>query len=503
MKISISKKDLNEAFKGFSKVAAKKPAVPMLSVLKISSDRNGVRITTTNLDEWLTYKINDGSYTDCSFMINIHEFKEFISQTKSADSYEFTVIDESHVRVSADINDYPKKVFKTLPIDEWAKMPSISKNIAQVSAQVFKYIKQAIPSASKDDTRTALKSILLEPESVVATNGKELVQFQCKTGIKRSVPIPVTKFLLSGKLAENGGNISIDNINGREYCVLVTEHWEYAVNTVISIYPDYKQVIPDKSSSSIQISTDDIEYLQKAIPLLESTSEHNTIHLYANSDEITILSENLKSSVLKATGVYRGLGSSQPVVISMNRKFLLRALSLGFNKFSFNTGYSPITASSDTENSLMVFMPLKGNVPIEKIAEKVAKKVSVYNHTHSPNTGIPQQKKQAIDCQKEPKTKQVSQKQNKTFTEKEVKMSESKSNLRPPVFKPANNTESDPMNELMESITILKIKARDVIELATDLSKKVKEIQKSKKIQEREFKSTRELLVKLQKVSGF
>ena len=34
MKISISKKDLNEAFKGFSKVTAKKPAVPMLSVLK-------------------------------------------------------------------------------------------------------------------------------------------------------------------------------------------------------------------------------------------------------------------------------------------------------------------------------------------------------------------------------------------------------------------------------------------------------------------------------------
>ena len=87
-------------------------------------------------------------------------------------------------------------------------MPSISKNNNNVSAQVFKYIKQAIPSASKDDTRTALKSILLEPESVVATNGKELVQFQCKTGIKKSIPIPVTKFLLSGKLAENGGNIS-------------------------------------------------------------------------------------------------------------------------------------------------------------------------------------------------------------------------------------------------------------------------------------------------------
>ena len=272
---------------------------------------------------------------------------------------------------------------------------------------------------------------------------------------------------------------------------------------MISIYPDYKQVIPDKSSSSIQISTYDIEYLQKDIPLLESTSEHNTIHLYANSDEITILSENLESSVLRAKGVYKGLGSNQPVVISMNRKFLLRALSLGFNKYSFNTGYSPITASSDTENSLMVFMPLKGNVPIEKIAEKVAKKVSVYNHTHSSYMGIPQQEKQSIDYQKAPKTKQVSQKQNKTFTEKEVKMSESKSNLHHPVFKPAINTENDPTSELIDSITILKIKAREVIELATDLSKKVKEIQKSKKIQEREFKSTRELLVKLQKVSGF
>ena len=503
MKISISKKDLNEAFKGFSKVMAKKPSVPMLSVLKISSDRNGVRITATNLDEWLTYIINDRYYSDGSFMVDIHELKEFIHNSKSVQYYEFTIIDKEHLKVTTDINGFPEKTFKTLLIDEWPKISSISKNIDKVSAQVFKYIKQAIPSASKDDTRTALKSVLLEPDSVVATNGKELVKFQCKTGIKKSVPIPVTKFLSSGKLTESDGSISIDNINGREYCVLATEHWEYAVNTVISIYPDYKQVIPDKSSSSIQISTDDIEYLQKAIPLLESTSEHNTIHLYANSDEITILSENLESSILKAKGVFKGLGSNQPVVISMNKNFLIRTLSLGFNKFSFNTGYSPVTASSDKGNSLMVFMPLRGNITVEKILSKAKNNGDQTHYTQRQKIAVEPKIKHAVIEAKSVKNEKVIENKNKPFTEKEVKMSESKSNLRPPVFKPCNNTKTDPMNELMDSITTLKIKARDVIDLASDLSKKVKEIQKSKKIQEREFKSTRELLVKLQKVSGF
>jgi hypothetical protein len=187
----------------------------------------------------------------------------------------------------------------------------------------------------------------------------------------------------------------------------------------------------------------------------------------------------------------------------MNRKFLLRALSLGFNKFSFNKGYSPITATGKKQNSIMVFMPLKGDVPIEKIAEKVAKTPCQTPYTQTHNIAIEPERKQAVDREKTVKNGKVSQNKNKPFTEKEVKMSESKNSNYPPIIKSVNNIEIDPMSELTDNITLLKIKARDVIDLAADLSKKVKDIQKSKKVQEREFKNTRELLVKLQKVSGF
>ena len=503
MKITITKKELNAAIAGLSKVIVKKLAVPILSVFKISIGKNGVRITATNLDEWLTWIINNTPGPESSFLINIQELKEFISQTKSVQNYEFTVIDESHVKVNTGNNNSPERIFKTLPADEWPKMPYAPKNNNKVSSKIFKYIKQAVPSTSKDDTRTVLKGVLLEPDSVVATNGKELVQFQCKTGLTKSVILPTTKFLASGRLAYNDCTVSIESVNGRDFCVFATERWEYSVIDMIGIYPNYKQVIPGSSSSSIQISSDDIENLQRGIPLLESTSEHKAVHLFANANEISILPENLNGVVLKAKGVYRGLGSSQPVVISMNRKFLLRALSLGFNKFSFNKGYSPVISTGINSKSLMVFMPLKGDVSIEKILEKVNKQAGQYSDTQRQNIAVESEIKQAVDRGKTVKNEQVPKITNKQFTEKEVKMSETKTKHYPPIIKPATTVETDPISELMDSITILKIKARDVIDLATDLMKKVKDIQKSKKIQEREFKNTRELLVKLQKVSGF
>ena len=505
MKISISKNELKEALAGLTKVIPKKPSIPMLSVLKISSDKKSVRITATNLDEWITYVVNDTPNPECSFMINIHELKDFVFKTKSAQYYGFTVTDDKHINVTTDDYRFPEKIFNTSLVDEdeWPQKPIVTEDNNKISVQVFKYIKEAIPSASKDDTRSVIKGILLEPDSIVSTNGKELVQFSCKTGINTKVVIPVTKFLTSGKLTESNGTISVNSVNGREYCIFTTDSWEYAVNTLIGNYPDYKQVIPKTTSGSIQISSNDIEYLQKAIPLLESSSEHNAVHLFADSNEISFLSENLKSSVLRAKGVYKGLGSNQPVVISINRNLLIRALSLGFNKFSFNAGYSPVIATG-ANDSLMVFMPLKGcSVSIEKITAKVQNKGCQGRCLEVPKNDDIRRKNSTVDSEKAPEKQQVTKNSNRAFSKKEVQMSESKSSNYPPIIKSANDIEIEPITELMDSITILKIKARDIIDLASDLNKKVKDIQKSKKVQEREFINTRKLLEKLKNVSGF
>ena len=511
MKITISKKDLNEAIMGLSKVATKKPAVPILSTIKISSNKGGVRITATNLDESLTYIKDDKPSPVYSFLINIQDLKDYLFKTTSAQKYDFSIIDEGSVKITADANINLEKDFKTIPVDKFPEAPT-AKRKSKISAQVFENIKQAIPSASKDDTRTVIKNVLLESESVVATEGKELVQLKCNTGINEKVMLPITKVLSSGMLTKNDGTISIDKFNGSQYCSFATANWQYSIKTAAGIYPDYKQVIPKTTSRSIEISTNDIEYLLKAIPLLESTSVHKSIYLYANKNKIAILSENLISSVLQATGIYRCEDNKEPFAIAMNKGFLLRAFKLGFNKFNFGVGYSPVLATTENSNSQMVFMPLKGSLDVKKIEEKMNKKASQYRYTEPSKTTHISRLKQAESLTKRGKNEKVANNRNKKETPKSInkanikeenKMSETVSKIRTRVFQVTGNPNINSIDSILEDITTIKIKAREVIESATALSKKVKEVQKNKKVREREFKNTRELLVKLQKVSGF
>ena len=61
----------------------------------------------------------------------------------------------------------------------------------------------------------------------------------------------------------------------------------------------------------------------------------------------------------------------------------------------------------------------------------------------------------------------------------------------------------DGFDTLLEGVMTVRAKAKDVFEFTGTLAKLVKEAQRLNKTREREFKSTRDLLGKLKKVSGF
>ena len=61
----------------------------------------------------------------------------------------------------------------------------------------------------------------------------------------------------------------------------------------------------------------------------------------------------------------------------------------------------------------------------------------------------------------------------------------------------------DPFDELFSSIATMKQNARVTLDMATALQAKARAVQKYIKAQERDVKTTRELIGKLKKVSGF
>ncbi|MEI6057211.1 MAG: hypothetical protein WCR55_14280, partial [Lentisphaerota bacterium] len=65
------------------------------------------------------------------------------------------------------------------------------------------------------------------------------------------------------------------------------------------------------------------------------------------------------------------------------------------------------------------------------------------------------------------------------------------------------DVKTDPMEELINKISTVRTKAREIIDITIDVSNQLRNMQKANKTKEREFRSANELLEKLKKVSGF
>ncbi len=471
MQIVISMKELKDAVAGLSRVVNGRGSLAVLGAVKISAER----ITGTNLSEYLSRRI-DGS-GDGEFIVDFKELKEFIKGGQKTGEVTFDIVDG---RVSARYQSKDKPVehvFVRLPEKDWPTEPTFIAQSENITADALEAIMQVFPLTSKDDSRRTLNGVLLEPGAIVGSDGKQLVKFHEETGVKSKVILPKTKVLTSGMLSDQDGTI----VQNKCYCQIVSGPWEYAVKGIAGNYPQYQHVIPKESECSIVISNKDAHYLKSALPLLESTTEHKAIHLYADNGDVRFLSENLNSMHVKIDAEFTGKGTA---VIQMNREPLLQALNFGFNKFSFSPGgVNPILATGRGDD-VFVFMSLHGGLPADQIIKAVHDR----------------QRAGAVEPADAGNTEERKQEMPKENTENRE---------RPGAENPVDagnaieNEEVDPFEELFDGINQLKQQARETITFANEIQQTVKVIQKNARRREREFKSTRDILDKLKTVSGF
>jgi DNA polymerase III sliding clamp (beta) subunit (PCNA family) len=470
MKFTISLKELKEAVAGLSRVVSGKVTLPILGAVKISGDAEGVKITGTNLTEYLSRTFEDAT-GEGEFILDFRELKEFIKGSKKSGDVTFDIADD-RVLGQYYYNDKPvDHVFVRLPEKDWPTAPVFIAKLKKITADALESIMLAMPLASKDDSRRTLNGVLLESGAVVASDGKQLVKFHGQTGVKDKVILPKTKVLTGGLLSEQDGRIA----QNKAYVQIKSGPWEYTVKGIAGTYPQYQHVIPKDSECSIAISNKDAHYLKSALPLLESSTEHKAVHLYAANGDVRFLSENLKSLHVKISANFTGEGEA---VLQMNRDPLLQALQLGFNKFSFSPGgVNPIMATGRGDD-VFVFMSLHGGLP----ADQVIKAVEADNR-------IPQvvDPTTPADSRNNPQEATMPKENTENNAGLQVVQGES----------------VDPFESLFDGINQLKQQARETITFANDIQQTVRTIQKNARRREREFKSTRSILDKLKQVSGF
>ena len=490
--IRILKSKLVETLKGLSKVVPPKASIPVLGHVRLKAANGNVSITGTNLEEWLTCEMDAETENNADWLLDFAKLKDFLK----GEGKVFVGIEaagDRAVKIAFDAGGHlVERIFETMPLDEWPMIPSQPKEMKPVSSKLFENIRLAYPSSAKDVSRRILSGVFLEDNAVIATDGKQLVKFDCGIPMDDPAIVPKTKVLNDGLLKLDGGMAVSESRSGCKMLHFASGQWQYSFKCVEGAYPNYRQVIPDAKllKSCAEFPMEEAQALLKSLPVFEKCDMYESIALYAGGGGVRFLSTKPKSSAMIESSA-RSTGKNDHAIAVFDRQYIIRAFGLGLTRICFDLGHSPLIATGD--RGLLVWMPIRGMIPDEyykrlgiEIKPIEEKKVM----TTKTDTPVAPQNNAAV----KPETQKVPMAVSTPKESFKVVHGAGASN---------GNGTADPFEDLQKAVVELRNQAKALTDGINGLQRKITDAQRAVKQREKDFRSTREILDKLKNASGF
>jgi DNA polymerase-3 subunit beta len=247
-------------------------------------------------------------------------------------------------------------------------MPAIEKGESwKMDAQNFKQaLQQVVVAASNDDARPVLTGVYFNSHEeqlyAVATDSYRLTErhlIPTKKDINLLIPATAIQDLLR-LIADFSGEVVITYDD--QQVLFKIGDIELVARLIEGKYPDYKQLIPTKFTTTITLPKNELTNITKVSALFARESAGSiTINVDEATQEISIhsVASQLGENTATAKANVGGDG-----VITMNSRYLLEALHalIGDDvKCGFNGKLEPIviTNGQKSSNYLHIIMPLK------------------------------------------------------------------------------------------------------------------------------------------------
>lgn len=365
MELTVTQENLARALSGVGRVASSKAGLPILGNILLRTDGTRLLVAATNLEIAATYHIGSKIITPGAITIPARLINEFISSLPSG-TVELKVTD-SHLSITA--GRY-SSVINGMPADDFPELPTIDEKTSvlyKIGAADFKQaVSQTIITAGTDSTRPILTGVYWHVADgnvyLAATDGYRLSErnlMPAEGNLAAIIPASTLQEVLR-TLTDDIDEIEMlfdeTQVRFRMNTVEVTSR------LIDGKYPDYRQLIPASSESSVVINTSEFTRITKIAGLFARTSG-GSITLTADSEKQTLslhsiaseLGENTSTAEAKVTGDGQ---------VTLNSRYVSDALSVigaDMVEFRFSGKLAPcvITPIGDTTNYTHIIMPLK------------------------------------------------------------------------------------------------------------------------------------------------
>jgi hypothetical protein len=261
--------------------------------------------------------------------------------------------------------------FEILLPDAVPTFPPLPPRLHSQPVALLSALVEGARTAGRDSGRFAVSRIMLAGKcgEVAGTDGKHLlIQGGFELPWKENVLVPALPVLAAPEM-NAGEKVSIGRTEN--HVALVNGPWMVllAIDSR-SRYPEYRAVIPPRSptASILEIPPSDADFLVQTLPRLPADQE-NLMPITLDLGEQVVIRASRDGQVTEAV-LSRSHASGPPACVAMDRRYLLRALQLGFRRVQVLSADKPLLCQDELRTYL--WMPLTEAIPASPGALRLA-----------------------------------------------------------------------------------------------------------------------------------
>ena len=365
MELTVTQENLSKALSAFGRVASSKTQLPILSNILLRTDSNRLLVAATNLEIATTQHIGAKIAKPGAITVPARLVSEFISSLPKG-TVELKV-ENDHLHIKA--GSYSSTI-NGVVADDFPELPTIDETSSiqySIKSDDFKQaISQTIITSSTDATRPVLTGVYWHSHEgflyLAATDGYRLSERRLvETSSDVSAIVPTSS--LQEILRTVGDDVDEVEILFDETQVRFRAgEAEITSRLIDGNFPDYRQLIPAASDTSITLAKSDFVRITKIAGLFARESG-GSVTLTADSEKKTMsihsiasqLGENTSESSAEVTGDGQ---------VTLNSRYLSEALGVvdgDMVTFRFSGKLAPcvLTAVEKDVQYLHIIMPLK------------------------------------------------------------------------------------------------------------------------------------------------
>jgi len=374
MEFICERKELQAGVSTVEKIVATRSTLPIIGNILFEAGKNSVKLSANNLEMGIELTIKAEVEKEGSLLLPAKTLSGIVSKLPEG-RISLRLNENRTVRITYDKSHFN---LHSLPPDEFPMLPKVKegKNITLDSEILADMIRQTIFAVSSSEDKYVLTGVMLETGKsqmagdnsnfrMVATDGYRLAKKSAKvSGLgdgNINIIIPAKALTELAKIMEGGKSRPVKIVIAGEQISFRCDDAYLVSRLIQGQFPDYKQVIPKKSTTKVTLNTAELLKAAERAAVIASGSANVTcfevkagkMHVTANTPDVGSVDEVINAEVKGA----------EKARVSFNVRLItdvLEVMSSDKVMVELGEGLSPgIIKQENDDDYLYIVMPIR------------------------------------------------------------------------------------------------------------------------------------------------